>query len=102
MKITLDANPSDAPCCIMIVADNGEDGLIQTDWDFPGVASTFGWSIQDVQKDTENLCQHTNTDGTVKCKDCGLEPGDFISAARQWIDENDGAEVDDPGYFDGE
>lgn len=180
MKITLDANPSDAPCCIKILASDGRDMLIQTDWDFPAVASAFGWDISNVQPKTrtacfnrfslglptdaisdcshqgacdadvahwareierpeeitaeklaaelkeygawdeselsddsanwqrliwiaagnlkDETCDHSGTDGTVDCN-CGLTASDFIQAARAWIDDNDGAEAEDPGYF---
>jgi hypothetical protein len=127
MNITLDANPSDAPGCVRIVADDGRDRLIQVDYDFPGIANTFRWNIQAVQLpgpeayeawqtgaddltpeeiaaceayDLREPCQHDGTDGTVPCKKCGLQAGDFISAARQWLDDHDGAEAEDPGYFD--
>lgn len=102
MKITLDSNPSDAPCCVKIIADNGEDRLIQTDWDFPAIASTFGWSISELSapdKKHGNRCEHVQTDGTVKCPDCDTTPSEFIQAAREWLDDNDGAEAEDPGYF---
>lgn len=122
-----------APCCPgEIVADDGRSVLIQTDWDYPGVASSFGWSFQQVQKcptcgkvqtdvlyrggcecwdcedceenhdghtDGINTCQHDGTDGTVDCPDCGVTASEFISAAREWLDNNDGATADDPGYF---
>lgn len=182
MNITLDSNPCDAPGCLKIVADNGQDLLIQTDWDYPGIASTFGWSISEVQPETriaafnrfelpmpkdcacdchhqgvcdedvaywakeldrpknitpellkaelkeygawdneqlnddsanwerliwiaagnlqEDTCKHDKTDGTVDCPDCGLTASKFISAARQWLDDNDGAQAEDPGYFE--
>jgi len=45
-------------------------------------------------------CDHTHTDGTVDCKDCGLTATDFIGAASDWLDDNDGATVEDPGYFE--
>jgi hypothetical protein len=108
MKITLDSNPSDAPCCVKIIAQDGRDQLIQTDWDFPSIASTFGFSLVSVQpsgrefgsEDTDRPpCQHSGTDGTVDCKDCACTATQFISAARQWLDDNDGAEAEDPGYF---
>jgi len=53
-----------APCCLgEILADNGESVLIQTDWDYPGVASTFGWSVQNVQKPiAERTLQSALTD----------------------------------------
>lgn len=134
LKITLDSNPSDASGCIKILASDGRDILIQTDWDFPGIATTFGWSTKQVQKcpncgkiqidvidrggaecfdceDCDNppgndthtstitTCDHSHTDGTVDCK-CGVAAHDFIQAARQWIDDNDGTEAEDPGYFE--
>lgn len=77
MKITLDSNPSDAPGCLKIVAEDGRDILIQTDWDLPGVASTFGWP----------------------CPKCDTNASFFIQCAREWLDENDGAQAEDPGYF---
>lgn len=103
MIITLDSNPSDAPGCIKIIADNGQDILIQTDWDWPGIASTFGWSISSVPLPpdaTVEACDHNGTDGTIDCPCCGLKAGAFITAARNWIDDNDGSETSDPGYFE--
>ncbi len=115
-----------APCCAgRIVADNGRDILIQTDWDWPGIASTFGWSVRDIQRcpscaelvsadtpgpnhgryicpncDLEHTpCDHDGTDGTVDCPDCALSASEFISAAGEYLDSADGASADDPGYF---
>ena len=113
-----------APCCAgRIIADNGRDILIQTDWDWPGLASTFGWSVRYVQRcaecgsepdsadgaeapcddcDTETaICSHDGTDGTVDCSACGVSVSEFISAAGDFLDGVDGAVADDPGYFDG-
>jgi hypothetical protein len=101
MNITLDSNPSDAPCCLKITADNGADILIQTDWEWPGIAGTFGFSLSSVQRDDfETPCEHSGTDGTVTCAACGLTAHDFIAAARDWLDANDGATAEDPGYFE--
>lgn len=131
MKITLISNPPDAPCCVKIVSEDGQDRLIQTDFDFPGIASCFGWSTREVQKcdqcgeistgltnivvkycrhcpdavgnrgtNVGSVCSHSQTDGTVPCPDCGILAGEFIHAARLWIDENDEAQTDDPGYFE--
>lgn len=123
MQITLDSNPSDAPCCIKIIADNGQDRLIQTDWDWPGIASTFGFTLRSVQKCDEcgkistglhnqvvkfckhcrknvgSMCHHEMTDGTIDCA-CGVTAHDFIQSAGQYLDDNDGAQAEDPGYFD--
>ena len=103
MKVTLDANPSDAPCCMKLVAEDGRDVLVQTDWDYPGVASSAGWDMKDVQVVNAGyygvLCSHDGTDGTVTCPGCGLTATTFINAAREWIDDHDGESFDDPGYF---
>lgn len=99
-----------APCCPgEIVADDGRTLLIQTDWDYPSVASTFGWNMMDVQKwpnedelrkNTFEPCYHEATDGTIPCKECGVTASEFISAAYDWLCNNDGATADDPGYFE--
>lgn len=140
-----------APCCPgEILADNGQSILIQTDWDYPGTAGTFGWNIASVQDATREgdfdyfadcgvrkcrecngafypmeteshysdelgyflqcpecrgvtedflPCRHEYTDGTIDCKQCGCKASQFIESARQWLNDNDGATVDDPGYF---
>jgi hypothetical protein len=98
LTITLDSNPSDAPGCLKIVASDGRTRLIQTDYDWPGIASVFGWSVADVR--TPSDCQHEGTDGTIACPSCHLSASEFIQAAREWIDDNDGATTADPGYFD--
>ena len=73
--------------------------LVQTDWDYPGVADTFGWSTRGVQSG-QGACDHSETDGTVACSACGVTASVFIEAAEEGLDGNDGATVDDPGYFD--
>ena len=91
-----------APCCPGEIVDQetGKTVLVQTDWDYPGVASTFGWSLRDVQQpDRDEPCNHDRIDGTVDCEDCGLTASDFIGAAEEWLSDNDGVEADDPGYF---
>ena len=117
-----------APC--RIVADDGRDVVVQTDWDYPGFADNFGWSVRNVQKcpacghiftdvdyhadkftcaDCQSIetgdtvapcCDHDGTDGTVPCKACGVTASDFINAAGQYLEDHDGAVADDPGYFD--
>ena len=97
-----------APCCpgeIVEIREDGTEGrsrLIDCDWEFPGVASSFGWSIAGVQRrgyHERGYCEHDSTDGTVACKQCGTKAGDFIAAAYDWLLDNDGATADDPGYF---
>ena len=132
-KIRLEI-PNNAPGCFLIrEVDTGKSILVQTDWDFPGTASTFGWSVAEVIPEKPDgfdawldggawfdkkevaafkrfekrwfpnegeapFCEHSGTDGTIKCPGCKMAPGVFISAAAQWMRENEGAEADNPGY----
>ena len=104
--------------------------IVQTDWDYPTVASTFGWTTELVQPCPicgivfltreavmsrgypvefvcpkcqtvrVNPCCHQTTDGTVDCPDCDLKAGHFIEAAGQYLLDNDGQTAEDPGYFE--
>jgi hypothetical protein len=122
MKITWDTDVN-APCCPgQIVNDAGKTILIQCDYDFPGVAVTFGWSLVNIQKcdcgeisnidalgeetfvcshcdQHMSICDHGGTDGTIDCPECGLTAIEFIEASRDFLENNDGATADDPGYF---
>jgi hypothetical protein len=119
MKITWNTDVN-VPCCPgEILADDGRSILIQSDWDYPGTAQAFGWTLQSVQRclqcggiaatagdgkpyccDTwAQECPHDHTDGTVDCPDCGVTNSDFIGAACDWLRDNGGAVADDPGYF---
>lgn len=99
-SITVDTDPEYAPCAYLI-CKVGKDGrwnsrdesrtvLVQLDYDYPGLASTFGWQP----------C-HSTTDGTIDCPECGKPAGEMISEAADYLDEHSGEIVDDPGYFDG-
>jgi hypothetical protein len=61
--------------------------LIQTDWDFPGVASTFGYVP----------CSCGKTDGTIDCDH--KTASQMISEAQDYLDAHIGKVVEDPGYF---
>ncbi len=119
------------------------DILAQLDWDYPGIASAFGWSpawvgtlacescdaptgaylseggsIPDVAvcldcysvaPDPAYLatvrrfaCDHSGTDGTIACPECGTLATTFIGAAAEYLDSHIGATADDPGYFAGD
>jgi hypothetical protein len=80
---------------VYVVGDESKSILVQTDWDRPGLARSFGWN----GKVGRERCQHRGTDGTVKCPDCGRTPSRFIEAATDWLDSHEGAVVSDPGYF---
>lgn len=68
--------------------DTGETVLIQTDWDYPGIASSFGWMA----------CECGETDGTVDCPH--RTATEMISDAADYLDDNIGETIDDPGYFE--
>lgn len=65
--------------------------LIQTDYDYPGIASSFGWVPCD---------QCHDTDGTVDCTH--KTASDMICDASKFLDSisDTGYCVDDPGYFE--
>lgn len=68
--------------------ETGRDILVQTDWDFPGTASTFGWIA----------CNQCNqTDGTVDCDHHTVS--EMIQDAIHYLDDHIGNIVEDPGYF---
>jgi hypothetical protein len=69
--------------------------LVQTDWDYPGTASTFGWSpCTECEGDCKGI-----TDGTVDCAQKSASA--MISEAGEYLDEHIGDIADDPGYFGG-
>ena len=71
----------------LVVAQSGREILVQTDWDFPGLASTFGWSP----------CSCGATDGTVDCDHRTAD--EMIADARDFLAAHVGDTADDPGYF---
>ena len=86
------------------LSDEENSILVQTDWDYPSTAQTFGWSLSESQVTNRvyylgKPCEHVGTDGTVKCNECGLTPHTFISDAADYLDDNLGKIVEDPGYF---
>lgn len=80
-----------APCGFLIVqdganpySDNPADTiLIQSDWDYPGVASRTGFVP----------CSCGATDGTVDCPH--RTASDMISAAYDWLRDRDGESFPD-------
>jgi hypothetical protein len=65
----------------VVEADDGRTILVQTDWDYPGLARAFGWS------------------GKVNKRKYGAGAGAEIAAAREYIDANIGKSVRDRGMF---
>jgi hypothetical protein len=82
---------------VVLNDDDTKSVLVQNDWDFPGLAHTFGWSVSSVE--VPSGCEHSFTDGTIDCVTCGLKASVFIEAADTFLSENVGKVVEDPGYF---
>lgn len=75
---------------LLVNTETGKDILIQSDWDYPGIASAFGWVP---------CSQCSRTDGTVSCDhrtatEMILDAHDFLDS----IADTD-TQVNDPGYF---
>lgn len=86
MQIKLERNVAGT---FLIVAEDGRDILIQSDWDFPGTASTFGWEA----------CPCGRTDGTVDC--AHRTRSEMMAEAWDFLTAHIGTTVPDPGYFEG-
>ena len=71
----------------LLVAENGQELLVQSDWDFPGIANSFGW--------TPCICGAT--DGTVAC--AHKQASEMIAEAQAFLDDHIGEGTEDPGYF---
>ena len=62
--------------------------LIQTDYEYPAIASLFGWQP----------C-HNCTDGTIDCSICGKTTLEAIQEAKEVVENNIGITVENPGYI---
>ena len=84
MTITL----LEADCGMFLLrAEDDRTILVQTDWDFPGVAETFGWSPP-----AGTLIDHVG-----KFAEESLST--VIGDARDFLHERAGSMTSDPGYF---
>lgn len=73
-------------CAYLVTEEDGSTELVQTDWEYPALAERLGWRLQDVQQEEDEPCDHSGTDGTITCQECGLTAGDFIASAMEYID----------------
>lgn len=91
-RVTLRCGPEGAPnFCFGVYTDDGEClAFVQSDWDYPGLAQSLGWSVTDVAVEADPTCEHDGTDGTVRCEGCGADAGVFLSAAYDWLHARDG------------
>ena len=98
---------SDAPCCYIICEQDGDrEILVQTDMDYPGLASSMGWYCpgQDITdtsaKGALEFSQRVPCGGCRCLKEDGEHIYKVINCARQGIDDHlDDCTFDDPGYF---
>jgi len=87
--ITIERGGSYAPCCYIVCQvfgepekydwderDEGTTVLVQTDWDWPEIACTFGWS---------GSCDETAID----------DAGEYLDSIA-----GSGVIAEDPGYFE--
>ena len=84
-----------APCAFLVVRDGGnpynetDSRLIQTDWDHPAVAQAMGYNLKGGHY-LDSGCNHESTDGTVACRTCGKQAGEFIAEAYDYIRDHEG------------
>lgn len=100
--ITLDASIGYA--IALLRSDDGRSLMIQQAADAPGVARDFGWRMRPSRQPRDArgrwvACGHLNTDGTIRCPDCGAPAADFVEAALRYLDAHHGETAEDPGYF---
>jgi len=87
---TLHFDSSYASCGFLIVKTKGDPyndndtTLIQSDWDYAGVASSIGWIP----------CKCGSTDGTVDCEACNRKVSDMLSEAYDYCQEHEGEEFE--------
>lgn len=78
----------------LLVHDDGRDLLIQSDWEIPGTAQTFGWSPC---TRCRRSCRGAS-DGTIDC--ARRTASEHIAKAQEWLDAHIGRRVEDPGFFE--
>jgi hypothetical protein len=70
--------------------ETGKSVLFQTDWDFPSLARSLGWDMTTLQRGKRSSpCDHSGTDGTVRCPECRITAGEFIAEASKWLHDHE-------------
>lgn len=90
-------DPVYAPCAFLICRSRVQDEwdtrddkntvLVDSDWDFPRLAGSFGYTP----------CEHCGTDGTVDCAHKTVSK--MISEAYDFLMEHEGEPFDGSEYF---
>jgi len=86
VSITLEHGPAGT---YVVRSETGASLLVQIDWDFAGLANTFGWVP----------CFCGDTDGTIDCPH--RTASEMFCEAREYLDRHLGESAEDPGYFTG-
>lgn len=94
MKIMIQLKMSQFGCYELLNLDTNKSKLIQTDWDFPGIASSFGF----IPCECCRIFGSDSTDGTVDC--IHKKTSQMIKEARDFLDDHCGDKIEDPGYFE--
>ena len=84
MMVTLHDGPF---WTFVLEAETSLSRLVQSDWDFPLVASAFGWQS----------CSCGETDGTIDCEH--RTANEMIWEAYDFLTAHVGKTIEDPGYF---
>ena len=97
-QVVVERDSDYAPCCYLIckvdnrgewdTRDESRTILVQTDWDYPSLASCVGYVC----------CDCGDTDGTIDC--AHKTAGRMITEAAKWLNNHLGEPFDDPGYFE--
>jgi len=99
--ITWDTDVNAPGAAGQILGETGLGILIQTDWDYPGVAQAFGWSIQQVQ--VCSACGKVQTDVLDRggsecwdCEDCAENPDGYTAGINTCDHRHTDGTVDCP------
>tara|TARA_Y100001938_G_C7747184_1_gene262157 strand:- start:111 stop:371 length:261 start_codon:yes stop_codon:yes gene_type:complete len=85
MEITLENGPFNFT--FVVTSEDDRSFLVQSDWDYPGLANTFGWIP----------CECGETDGTIDCEH--KTASEMIDDAHTFLLNNTGIKTEDPGFF---
>lgn len=73
-------------CAFLLRYEDDKTVLFQADWDYPSLASNFGWVA----------CECGETDGTIDCPH--KTASRMIAEAEEFLDAHVGDVILDPGY----
>ena len=96
--ITVSRHPH-VPCGYLITRQFMTESMICTiDHQFPQLARDCGWDMTQTTTAGYEGCQHSGTDGSIDCPECGTPASGFIAAARKYLDRGPYT-CENNGYF---